>query len=66
MSATFETGIFAKYFATRISGRLELTPVVKVEGRSFTVTEFYLDDIRDIGEVGSIWNKSCQGVERGE
>lgn len=66
MSATFETGIFAKYFATRISGRLELAPVVKVEGRSFTVTEFYLDDIRDIGEVGSVWSKSCRGVERGE
>lgn len=54
MSATFETDMFAKYFATKISGRLELAPVVAVEGRSFTVTEFYLDDIRDIGEVGSV------------
>ena len=59
MSATFETDMFAKYFATKISGRLELAPVVAVEGRSFTVTEFYLDDIRDIGEVGSVWSKSC-------
>lgn len=51
MSATFETDIFALYFAVRISGRMELAPVVAVEGRSFPVTEFYLDDVRDIAEV---------------
>lgn len=51
MSATFETDIFALYFAVRISGRMELAPVVAVEGRSFPVTEFYLDDVRDVAEV---------------
>ena len=51
MSATFASEVFAQYFAVRISGRLELAPVVMVEGRSYPVTEFYLDDLKHIGEV---------------
>ena len=51
MSATLDSELFARYFAVRISGRLELAPIVQVEGRSYRVTEFYLDDIKHIGEV---------------
>ena len=51
MSATFESDVFAQYFAMRISGRLEPAPIVNVEGKPFPVTEFYLDDIKHIGEV---------------
>lgn len=49
MSATFETAHFAKYFSTRHGS---LPTVIKVEGRPHDVTEFYLENIRNIvGEV---------------
>ena len=62
MSATFETDIFALYFAVRISGRMELAPVVAVEGRSFPVTEFYLDDVRDVAEVHELGTLSIMSA----
>ena len=51
MSATFETIYFANYFSVRLSGSLMLPPIIKVEGVVYNVNEFYLNDIKRIGEV---------------
>ena len=53
MSATIENQRFASYFAENVSGHWEPAPVVSVEGKSFSVTEFYLDDLVHLGRVVS-------------
>jgi len=53
MSATMERGLFAKYFARPVAGKPECAPVVKLEGRTFDVTEYYLDDLGDLGRVST-------------
>ncbi len=61
MSATIESSSYAQYFATKIAGRLEPAPIVDVEGRSYHVNEFYLDDLRHIGVV-SVCPEACWHV----
>ena len=51
MSATIEAEYFARYFSVRLSQSIMVPPIIKVEGRPFPVIEFYLDDIRHLGEV---------------
>ena len=51
MSATFETDMFAQYFAMKLSDQLHLAPVVSVEGQAYTVQEFFLDEIKHLGSV---------------
>lgn len=53
MSATFDTTQFANYFALPVRGRLEPAPVYTVEGRCFTVSEYYVEDLRQLGVVGA-------------
>ena len=57
MSATIDADVFAYYFGSKSGqfSRIIPAPVLRVEGMSFNVTEFYLDDIRHIGEV----NHTC-------
>ena len=45
MSATLDSDMFSRYFSLPINGRLEGAPVVTVEGRSYPVEEYYLNDI---------------------
>ena len=52
MSATFDSEMFAQYFALPVRDRLEQAPVVDVEGRPFKVLEFYAEDLVQLGEVG--------------
>ena len=53
MSATIEVGSLAQYFASKTSRGPELAPVVSVQGRSYNVIDFCLDDIKHVGEVGT-------------
>jgi len=52
MSATLEQALFANYFARPVAGRPESAPVVKLDGRTFDVAEYYLEDLKDLGPVG--------------
>ncbi|KAK3092629.1 hypothetical protein FSP39_005160 [Pinctada imbricata] len=51
MSATFNTGEFADYFALPIRDRLEPAPVYSVEGHCFRVSEYYVEDISPLGDL---------------
>lgn len=51
MSATMEGDVFADYFSVKVAGHLLPAPIVLVEGRMYTVTEFYLDDLKQLGSV---------------
>ena len=51
MSATIDTQLFAHYFPTPIQDKLIPAPVLRIEGRMHTVQEFFVDDLRALGEV---------------
>ena len=53
MSATFDCNMFARYFAVPIRGQLEQAPIVSVEGEIFNVSEYYIEDLRSLGEVSN-------------
>ena len=51
MSATFDTSMFANYFAMPIAGKLENAPVVNIEGKVYDVQEIYAPDVSHLGQV---------------
>ena len=51
MSATFESEKFAKYFGHLIRERLELAPILDIEGSMFSVREFYIEDLSELGDM---------------
>jgi len=51
MSATIEQQLFASYFARPVAGRPECAPVVKLDGRTFDVAEYYLNDFQGLAPV---------------
>ena len=51
MSATIDSQLFASYFPTLIQDKFVPAPILKIEGRLHTVQEFFLDDLRALGEV---------------
>lgn len=51
MSATFESDLFGQYFAVPIRDRLEPAIVLSVEGKAYNVSEYYADDLTQLGEV---------------
>lgn len=51
MSATFDSDMFSQYFAWPVGGQLEKAPVMIVEGRSYEVAEYYLEDLKELGRV---------------
>jgi len=53
MSATIEQALFANYFARPVAGKPECAPVVKLDGRTYDVAEFYLEDIETLGRVSN-------------
>lgn len=50
MSATFDVTMFGAYFATSINGRLEPAHIVSMEGKCFPVSEYWVNDLRQLGE----------------
>ena len=51
MSATFDSEMFAQYFAMPVKDQLEQAPVVDVEGKPFNVNEYYAEDLIQLGPV---------------
>jgi ATP-dependent RNA helicase TDRD9 len=51
MSATFNSEMFAHYYSIPVRGKLEPAPVISVEGRVHDVKEFYIEDLKVLGEV---------------
>ena len=53
MSATLESREYSQYFAVRMPSETTPTPapILSVDGRVWPVMEFYLDDLRALGEV---------------
>ena len=54
MSATMEEDLFKKYFARPVAGRPEDAPVVKLDGRTYDVGEYYLEDLAELGPVSTL------------
>lgn len=54
MSATFDSDMFSQYFAWPVGGQLEKAPVMIVEGRSYEVAEYYLEDLKELGRLPEI------------
>ena len=53
-SATFDTQVFAQYFALPVGGHLEPAPVIQVGTVHHQVSEFFADDLTSkLGEVCS-------------
>lgn len=57
MSATLDSEIFSRYFSLPINGKLHGAPVVSVEGKSFPIHEYYLEEISNIVRKVSVWVK---------
>ncbi|KAG1700906.1 ATP-dependent RNA helicase TDRD9 [Nymphon striatum] len=54
MSATINTKMFAEYFSMPVGNRLEPAPVIEIEGKSYTVSEFYLNDLQPLGNLPTL------------
>ena len=64
MSATFDSDMFAQYFALPVRDQLEPAPIVSVEGKPFQVREFYTEDLQALSEVyfyNDLYNFKNQG-----
>nr|XP_022333202.1 putative ATP-dependent RNA helicase TDRD9 [Crassostrea virginica] len=51
MSATFDCDLFAQYFALPVRDRLEPAPVVTVDEAPHSVSEYYVEDIKELGQI---------------
>ena len=51
MSATFACDLFSQYFALPVRDRLEPAPVVTVDEAPHSVSEYYVEDIKELGQV---------------
>ena len=51
MSATLDSDLFANYFAQPIGEVFEPAPVISVEGSIFSVSEYYVEDLKQLGPV---------------
>ncbi|KAI0215243.1 ATP-dependent RNA helicase TDRD9 [Lamellibrachia satsuma] len=51
MSATIDSQQFAQYFSLPVRGVLEAAPVMTVKGQSYTVSEYYLEDLHPLGDL---------------
>jgi len=51
MSATLDHQLFIQYFARPVAGKHEPAPRLKVDGHTYDVAEYYLEDLKDLGKV---------------
>ncbi|XP_064600454.1 ATP-dependent RNA helicase TDRD9-like isoform X1 [Liolophura sinensis] len=51
MSATLQSDLFAQYFAVPFMNRLEPAPVLTVEGKMFSVSEYYAGQLEKLGPL---------------
>ena len=54
MSATVDAFAYTRYFATKTTRGAEPAPAIAVQGRTYRVIDFCLDDIKHVGEVHDI------------
>lgn len=54
MSATFNIKDFCEYFGSLVHGRMQPAKAVTVQGRSFNVSEHYLNDIMILGPISTL------------
>ena len=57
MSATVDSFAYTRYFASRTPRGVELAPAISVQGRTYRVIDFCLDDIKHVGEVCEVFMK---------
>lgn len=58
MSATIDVIKFARYFSTKVENDLIPAPIIKIpEKRNFEIRTYYLDDIRNLGNVSIDYEK---------
>ena len=51
MSATIDSYAYTRYFAMKTPRGVEPAPAITVQGRTYRVIDFYLGDIKHVGEV---------------
>ena len=51
MSATVDSFAYTRYFASRTPRGVEPAPAIAMQGRTYRVIDFCLDDIKHVGEV---------------
>ncbi|XP_074645257.1 ATP-dependent RNA helicase TDRD9-like [Tubulanus polymorphus] len=51
MSATINAALFADYFGVPVGNSLEPAPVVDVEGKIYNVGEYYIENLKSLGEL---------------
>ena len=51
MSATMNSKLFSQYFGVSVQNRMLEPPTLEVEGQLFSVSVFYVDDLKCLGEV---------------
>ena len=57
MSATVDPYAYTRYFSIKTSRGTEPAPAIAIQGRTYRVIDFCLDDIKHVGEVG--WKDAC-------
>ena len=60
MSATVDPYAYTRYFSIKTSRGTEPAPAIAVQGRTYEVTDFCLNDIKHVGEVSSkrnMWDR---------
>lgn len=62
MSATVDSFAYTRYFATRTPRGVEPAPAIAVQGRTYRVIDFCLDDIKHVGEVHEIFYYDFAGL----
>ena len=55
MSATVDSFAYTRYFASRMPRGVEPAPAIAVQGRTYRVIDFCLDDIKHVGEVCEVF-----------
>lgn len=62
MSATVDSFAYTRYFASRTPRGVEPAPAIAVQGRTYRVIDFCLDDIKHVGEVSDIFCNDFAGL----
>lgn len=51
MSATIEANLFANYLKIPVRNEMQPAPILTVEGGTFKVAEYFIEDLEQLGEV---------------
>jgi HrpA-like RNA helicase len=51
MSATIDSQMFANYFSVPVGDTLSPSPILTVQGRTYKVSQFFLDHLTELADV---------------